>query len=233
MLLNGMFLHHPLPRRLTNDTVWDISLLLKFFGRWQSHRKLSLLRLGSKLACLILLASMHRRIDLVQLDIGSLTWNTNKSMCMFYLSSPTKTYNVHTTQACVADLQMLVLKEIRFDSSSPASDLKICPVRCLKEYLRRTSALRQEHTKLFVITCDPYSPAKNGTLCRWVKTLMDMAGIDVLAYGPHSFRSAASSKAFECGLALSSIMKRAGWKCEGTFVKHYLKHVKQKIPGSL
>ena len=60
-----------------------------------------------------------------------------------------------------------------------------------------------------------------------------MAGINVLAYGPHSFRSAASSKAFECGLALSSIMKQAGWKCEGTFVKHYLKHVKQKIPGSL
>ena len=93
-----------------------------FFGKWQSDSKLSLLRRGSKLDCLILLASMRRRIDLVQLDIGSLTWNTNRTMCTFYLSSPTKTYNVRMAQTRVADLQMLVLKEIRFDSSSPASD---------------------------------------------------------------------------------------------------------------
>ena len=234
MLLNGMFQRRPpAPRRVTNDTVWDITLLLEFFEKLQCDRKLSLLHLGSKLACLILLASMHRRIDLVQLDIGSLSWNVNRTRCVFHLSKPTKTYNMNTASSRVEDLQTLSLREISFNSSSLASDLKICPVRCLKEYLRRTAALRQEYTKLFVITCDPYSPAKNGTLCRWVKTMMDMAGIGVLAYGPHSFRSAASSKAFECGLALSSIMKRAGWKYEGTFVKHYLKNVKQKIPGSL
>ena len=54
---------------------------------------------------------------------------------------------------------------------------------------------------------------------------MSMAGIDINLYSPHSFRSASSSKAFESGIALSSIMQRASWSCESTFVDHYLRHV--------
>ena len=120
---------------------------------------------------------------------------------------------------------------MKYDKFSPQSDLNVCPIHCLKEYICRTATLRQEHTKLFIITCEPFSPAKNGTLCRWVKMIMDLSGIDIMAFGPHSICSATSSKAWETGVSLDSIMKRAGWSCQNTFVDHYLRDVKPKTPS--
>ena len=182
--------------------VWDISILLDFFSSWKSDKNLSLIRLGSKLACLIMLATMRRKIDLCQLDIKTLSWNADKTVCSFNLYLPTKTFNINTKPGRHQSLQVLTLQELKFDKFSPVSDLKICPVRCLKEYLKCTAVLRRDlHSQLFVITCEPFSPARDRTISRWVKSIMALAGIDVNLYSPHSFRSASSSKAFHAGIS--------------------------------
>ena len=133
--------------------------------------------------------------------------------------------NINTKPDRREALQVLTLKELKFDRFSPPSDLKICPVRCMKEYIKHTGTLRQHHFRLFIITCEPFSPARDQTISKWVKSIMALAGIDINLYSPHSFRSASSSKAFQAGVALSSIMQRAGWLCKSTFVDHYLRHV--------
>ena len=69
MLLNGMYSRRPGVPRPRKDHIWDVSIVLDFLGKWQTDQKLSLLRLGAKLACLIMLTTMHRRIDLCQLDV--------------------------------------------------------------------------------------------------------------------------------------------------------------------
>ena len=191
-------------------TFLDISIVLDFFSTWKSDKNLSLIRLGSKLACLIMLATMRRKIDLCQLDIKSLSWNVERTVCTYDLSLPTKSYNINTKPDRREAIQVLTLKELKFDKFSPPSDLKICPVHCLKEYLKCTGTLRQHHSRLFIITCKPFSPARDWTISRWVKSMMALAGIDINLYSPHSFRSASSSKAFQAGVALSSIMQKAG-----------------------
>ena len=230
MLLNGMYSRRPGVSKPRKDHIWDVSTVIDFLSKWDSNSKLSLLRLGAKLACLIMLTTMRRQIDLCQLDVKMISWNDQKSVCTFHLPTPTKTCNLRTKKFHAKNLQNLVLHEMRYDRFSPRSDLNVCPIRCLKEYIRHTATLRQEHTKLFIITCEPFSPAKSGTLCRWVKMIMDLSGIDVSAFGPHSIRSATSSKAWETGVSLDSIMKRAGWSSQNTFIDHYLRDIKRKIP---
>ena len=225
MLLNGMFKRRPGLVKAKKSDVWDISILLDFFSSWKSDNNLSLIRLGSKLACLIMLATMRRKIDLCQLDIKTLSWNADKTVCSFNLHLPTKTYNINTKPGRHQSLQVLTLQELKFDKFSPLSDLKICPVQCLKEYVKCTGVLRRDHSGLFVITCEPFSPTRDRTISRWVKSIMALAGIDINLYSPHSFRSASSSKASHAGISLSSIMQKAGWSCKSTFVDHYLRNV--------
>ena len=179
MLLNGMYSRRPTVPKPRKDHIWDVSMVLDFLSKWDSNSKLSLLRLGAKLASLIMLTTMHRRIDLCQLDVKMISWNDQKTVCTFHLPVPTKTCNLKTNKSHARNIQSLVLHEMRYDRFSPRSDLNLCPIHCLKEYICRTENLRQEHTKLFIITCEPFSPAKIGTLCRWVKMIMDLSGIDV------------------------------------------------------
>ena len=232
MLLNGMYTRRPCIPKPRKDQIWDVSAMIDFLSKWDSNSKLSLLRLGTKLACLIMLTTMRRRVDLCQLDVKMLFWNDKKTVCTFHLPAPTKTCNLKTKRSQVKNLQNVVIHEMKYDKFSPKSDLNVCPIRCLKEYLRRTAILRQEHTKLFIITCEPFSPAASATLCRWIKMIMDFSGIDILAFGPHSIRSASSSKAWETGVSLESIMKRAGWSSQNTFIDHYLRDIKHKKPSA-
>ena len=58
-----------------------------------------------------------------------------------------------------------------------------------------------------------------------VKTVLGKAGIDISTYAPHSIRSASSSKAYQIGVSIHTIMKRAGWTRRNMFIDHYLKDV--------
>ena len=232
MMMNGMFSKRPGIAKPKTNHVWDISVLLDYFAKGKRNKDLSLKDLGAKLCCLILLATMRRRIDLSQLDIKNLSWSNNKSECIFHLPRPTKSCSIHTTNNRMEDLQNLKLVQIPFTQFSSPSDLKMCPVRCLKEYLKRTAALRINHTKLIIISCEPFTPTASATICRWVKDMMERAGIDITKFATHSVRSASSSKAFVIGISLSSIMRRAGWLCESVFIDHYLREI-DSMPKSL
>ena len=186
--------------------------------------------LGAKLACLILLATMRCSIDLSQLDLTYLTWIPDKTGCTFYLPHPTKTYTTRTGKKTAKLLQNIELKELPFDKFSPQSDLKMCPVQCLIEYMRHTATLRIDHSKLFIINNEPFSPCKQTTICTWVKTVMSRAGINIGNYAAHSFQSATSSKAFWVGINIGTIMRKAGWRTRNVFINHYLKRVKGHTP---
>ena len=48
-----------------------------------------------------------------------------------------------------------------------------------------------------------------------------MSGIDVAIFKAHSTRAASTSKAKNCNVPLDEILKKAGWKSDSTFAKHY------------
>ena len=60
---------------------------------------------------------------------------------------------------------------------------------------------------------------------RWIKTVMNLASIDVSKFQAHNTRKASSSKGKACHVPLTSIMKAASWKSADVFSKFYNKPV--------
>ena len=173
-------------------------------------------------------------MDLVQLDTASLKWSADKATCRFLLKKPTKTYSIYTSRRHACNLQVLMLTSLPVDEENPR-DKKLCPVRCLKFYLKCTNALRLRHlnTKLFICTCEPFGPATLQTVSHWVKEIMIKAGVNVKSVTKLNFRSASSSRAYSMGISLSRIMNRAGWSRGSTFTRHYLRNIERRHPSKL
>ena len=66
------------------------------------------------------------------------------------------------------------------------------------------------------------------TISRWVKRVMDKAGIDVKCFEAHSTKAASSSHAKAKGAPLSAIINSAGWTQNSTLRKFYDKPVQGK-----
>jgi site-specific recombinase XerD len=53
--------------------------------------------------------------------------------------------------------------------------------------------------------------ARSSTVANWVKETMKNAGVDTKLYGPHSIRSASSTKAVERGYTIEEVKEHANW----------------------
>ena len=106
---------------------------------------------------------------------------------------------------------------IRFQSY--IQNKSLCIVFLLHEYKDKTSSLRGQQTQLFILTQASFKGVACATISRWVKRVMDKAGIDVKCFKPHSTTAAASSYAKAKGAPLSVIMNTAGRTQNSSFRK--------------
>ena len=60
------------------------------------------------------------------------------------------------------------------------TDDRLCVVTLLKEYLSRTARLRGKHSQLFISYVKLFGLVSRDTISRWVKTVMQQAGICLL-----------------------------------------------------
>ena len=91
----------------------------------------------------------------------------------------------------------------------------------IKEYLKRTCLYRNNCSKLFLSFTKPHKEVTKETISRWIRIILSKAGVDTTMYGPHSVRSAVTSKANVNSVPLDVILKKAEWSREKTFVKFY------------
>jgi hypothetical protein len=125
------------------------------------------------------------------------------------------------------------LKQSRPGKNNPIIEIKayppdrrLCPTTILKEYLKRTSRMRNTN-KLFIGYVKPYGAVTRSTISRWLKSLMSSAGIDISKYSAHSIRSAAASKAKVCSVPVENILNAVGWSSAKTFAKFYDKEIER------
>ena len=112
---------------------------------------------------------------------------------------------------------------------SAYSEPDLCIVDTLKEYLKRTRAMRPKGTSnLFITTTKPFRKASLDTISNWAKRLLRSAGIDLSVYGAHSTRAASPSSASKARVSISSNLATAGWTQESTFRQYYLKPVERE-----
>jgi len=200
--MKGIFeLRMPKPRY---EKIWDVSILLKYFQNKKENSQLSLPDLTRKLCALMLLASAQRvqTIHLIRVDCIEIQDNE----CNILIVDPLKQTKPGTKKT--------VLKFERYPENT-----KLCVISALEEYLKRTESKRCKTDKLLLCYARPYGPASKDTVARWLKTVLEEAGINNFA--PHSFRSAASSEMIRRGVPIDEVLKTAGWSNASTFHKFY------------
>ena len=114
--------------------------------------------------------------------------------------------------------------------NSDDEDVFLCPVRSLREYIKRTSGNRRGQRRLFVSVNPRYAAdIRKSTISRWLILTVKNAYIDAgksLPRDPiraHEIRAISASLALAKGAAAQTILKAASWKNISTFIDFYLR----------
>ena len=185
--------------------IWDVKIVFNMFRQQPLARFLSLYDLTLRTVTLLALVSAQRGQSLHLLDID----------CM---SVAEDRYTFHL----VGDFKQSRKGYETLNIVLPAfhDDTRLCIVKTLDVYLERTKPLRLS-SRLFISTVRPFKPVSKDTIARWIKLTLNMAGVDVGIYKPHSTRAAATSAAHRKGVNIKEILNVAGWSRETTFARFY------------
>lgn len=189
---------------------WDLSTVLNYFRKGASVSVLSLKELTLKLTFLLTLLSGQRCQAVKFFSIKNMEFSDLK--CTFVITEKVKQSRVGTH-----------LKPVEF--LAYPEDEKLCVIKHLQEYSKKTQALRGDCSQLLLSHVKPHGPASKDTISRWCKNILKFAGIDVSKFKAHSTRSASTSFLAERTVNIKDIMTSAGWSNEMAFQRYYHKPV--------
>ena len=213
-LVKGIFNTRPPIPRYTST--WDVQTVLSYLESLGPSTNLSLKLLSLKTVFLMAITRPSRSIDLAHLDCKRLQSNTGG---ITFLPS------VLAKQS----RQGKPIEEFFFPKFP--SNIVLCPVSTLRAYLERTGPLRGGESRLFVSFIKPHKAVTSSTIARWLRTMLELSGIDSSIFGAHSTRSASTSAAARGGVTLEDILKAANWSSESVFQKFYHKEVDKTCFG--
>ena len=206
--LKGVFELKPSLPKYRN--IWDVNTVLTYLSSLHPPQDLTLKDLTLKTTMLLALLSGQRCQTLHSLSVSSMVLKPDS--CVFTIHKLLKTSRPgkHVT-------------DLTFTAYPP--DSRLCPIVCLSEYVKRTSKLRTGCDQLLVSIQKPHKSVSTHTISRWLKTVLEKAGIDTSVFKAHSTRAASTSAAAVSKIPLSTIMDNAGWSNASTFGKFYKKPI--------
>ena len=184
--MKGVFKKRP-PKPHYSST-WEVSLVTGLFEKWPINSNLELKHLSRKCAMLLELTSARRQPDLHALDLAFVQFHPEGME--FRIPGLTKTRTPG--------------KDVVFFFPALKDNIQLCPVACLREYIKKTEKLHNHSgvsKPLFLATQKPYSPVSSTTIGRWLKLTLQDAGIDTSVFKAHSTRGASSSAARQSGVS--------------------------------
>ena len=205
-LMKGVFNDRPPLPRYT--CTWNVQTVLSYISSWGSNDSLSLKQLSWKTAMLLALTRPSRSADLSQLSLSGKQY---------------KPAGVTFTPSSLAKQSRQGKPITEFFFPSFQHDSGLCPVVTLKAYEERTVTCRGAETKLFLALIKPHKAVTSSTIARWLKSLLEAAGIDTSVFTAHSVRGASSSAAANLGITTNDILKAADWSSESVFQRFYYK----------
>ena len=223
LLFKGFFrLRPPLPRY---TVLWDVAIVLKYLKTLHPSKSLSLKQLTLKTCMLIALTSSDRGQTLSLLDIRYCTFSHRE--CIFVIPNITKTSSVSRPSRVV---------------KCPSFSVASLDVRhYVRHYIKRTTRCRDfvvssGHTRpsrLFISFVKPFHEVSSQTIARWIRTILNAAGIDTSKFKAHSTRGASTSTALRQGASSAQILQLGDWSSECTFTRFYRRHVDGSDTGRL
>jgi len=183
--------------------LWDVNVLLTYLSNWRVE---SLKDITLKLATLLAVLSVQRVHSLTLIDYRCISFMANGTFISIF-----------------DDLKIARSRPsfvIALPGSSDPDPLAI--VSLLKSYLSQTASLRpQTCLQLFVSYCKPHKGVSSDTVSRWIKSVLQLAGIDISHFGSHSVRGAAASAALHANAPLDSVLTAGDWSTTQSFSRHY------------
>ena len=116
--------------------------------------------------------------------------STRSVFIVFTFNKPLKQSTPRT------QVKPLVLKAYTHDES-------LCVFSTLKEYLQRTETLRVTGSQLLISFQKPHKAVSRDTISRWIRTVMQLSGINLDVYKAHSTRAASVSAAHRAQVPVS------------------------------
>ena len=205
--MKGVFNIRPaLPRY---EVTWDVSVVFKYLKKLHPPQSLSLKELSLKLVTLLALLAGQRHQTLKYLDVINMSFTRNgvKFRIAELLKHSRPGHHV---------------PELVFPSYD--QDERLCPVQYIIQYLKVIKDLRLSEKALLVSFIKPHKAISTGTISRWIKKVLNNAGVDLSIFSPYSTRAAATSKAFG-KTQLSTILRTVGWSNEKTYARFYKKPI--------
>ena len=216
---------------------WDLRLVLESL-RSDPYEPISTCNLDSltcKTVFLISLASARRCSEVHALQYNSITYEPDGSVSLKFLPG-----FLAKNQPLDTPSPPIVIKPLAPVLCPDDIDIFLCPVRCLKRYVKRTKHLRSQlKRRLFVSPLEgKHSDITVSSISRWIKNVIRQAYNQSKASMPddvraHEVRAWASSLAWANNTSLKAIMEAAYWFGTPTFFNFYLRDVTQsRLDGS-
>ena len=211
-LLKGIF--HERPPQPRYSETWDVSKMTSYIESRGENDALSLTDLTHKTVMLLALTRPSRSADLSHLDL-----RFRKYLPEGVSFQPTKLTKQSRQSKPVAEF---------FFPAFTANPL-LCPVTTLRAYEGRTEEFRREEgsSPLFLTTIRPHNVASSSTIARWLRSILEKAGIDTSIFKAHSVRGAAVTAASNAGVKTCDILNAADWSSPSVFQRFYYKPSKQ------
>ena len=157
-LLKGVFqTRPPLPRY---QGTWTV---LNYMGGDRLDQNMSLKQLSLRTVMLLALTRPSRSADLAKLNLSG------------YRFSPEGVVFTPTSLA-KQSRPGREIKDFLFPRFTENEGL--CPVKSLMLYIEKTKDLRGDNKQLFISFIKPHNPVTSSTIARWLKQVMESAGID-------------------------------------------------------
>lgn len=191
------------------DYIWDVNIVLNYFNYfdWEC---LPLSFLSFKLATLLALITAQRAQTLHLIDIRVI-FPQNRGL-IIPITGLVKQSRPNNNKVS------LYLKPF-------LENRNLCVVKTIEQYLERTKSIRGDENKLFISFNKPHRAVTRSTISRWIKRVLQEAGIDTEIFKAHSTRAASSSHARDASVNIDHILSTAGWSNCKTFHKFYSKPI--------
>ena len=213
-LLKGVFqTRPPLP---SYQGTWDVGSVLNYMCGDRLDQNMSLKQLSLRTVMLLALTRPSRSADLAKLNLSG------------YRFSPEGVVFTPTSLA-KQSRPGREIKDFLFPRFTENEGL--CPVKSLMLYIEKTKDLRGDNKQLFISFIRPHNPVTSSTIARWLKQVMESAGIDTDIFKAHSVRSASTSAAAMQGVTTEDILNAADWSTDSSFRRFYYKPVRDTAFG--
>ena len=214
--LKGVFELKPSLPRYT--TIWDVGTVLQYLKTLYPIPELSLKTLTKKLTMLLCLLTGQRCQTLTKLDVSLMQALPDK-----YVFSIGEKLKTTKPGKHLEPIELVAYKQ----------DESLCVVSHVTHYLHMTKELRGQNCQFVISFIKPHNPVSNSTIGKWVKSILDDAGIDVTKFSGNSARPAATSYVSHTGLTLQDILKAGGCSNAQTFATYYNKPIETNFGASI